>query len=361
MKKLLYITTNLQGSGGVSRILSVKLNHLIENYGYTVHVITTNNKSDTFFYGFNSNIVFHKIDFEDFGLSHLLKYKNRLQEIADEINPNVIINCDNGLKGSLLPYLINTAALIYERHGSRHLKTFTRIEGLKNKLANFILDRSLHKYKAFIVLNEEEKKHWNANNVKVLSNPLWFNPLQRTNKLQNKVALAIGRHSVEKQFDVLLKTWQKVVVDFPDWTLKVYGEKDDKLKLENLVDKLNLKNHVQLYKPTKNIDQVYKNASMLLNTSSSEAFGLVIMEAMAFGLPVIAFDAVSGPKALILNEKNGFLVKNNDVQAYADRVRILIQDEKLRQAMGKSSKESVKKLNLESIMKQWHHLFQSFD
>ncbi len=362
MKKLLYITTNLQGSGGVSRILSVKLNHLIETYGYTIHVITTNNKYDTFFYEFNSNIVFHKIDFKDFGLRHLFKYKMRLQEIVNKINPNVIINCDNGFKGALLPFLINTkAALIYERHGSRYIKTNTHVENLKKHFADFLLDRSLDKYKAFIVLNEEEKKQWNGNNVKVLSNPLWFKSQQNINALHNKIALAIGRHSIEKQFDIMLKIWQKVIVDFPDWTLEIYGEKDGESKLEKLVKELNLDNHVKLFKPTKNIDLVYSKGSMLLNTSSSEAFGMTIIEAMAFGLPVIAFDKTLGPKSLIKNVNNGFLIKNSDILAYANKIKLLIQDDMLRQEMGKNAKESIKKFNLKNIMLKWHELFQSFD
>lgn len=359
MKKLLYITTNLQGSGGVSRILSVKLNHLIETYGYTIHVITTNNKFDTFFYEFNSNIVFHKIDFKDFGLSHLFKYKKRLQELVNKINPNVIINCDNGFKGALLPYLINTkAALIYERHSSRCIEVNTHIENLKKHFANFLLDRSLDKYKAFIVLNKEEKKQWKGNNVKVLSNPLWFKPQQNINDLHNKVVLAIGRHSKEKQFDILLKIWKKVIVDFPDWTLEIYGEKDDENKLENLVKEFNLGNHVKLFKPTKNIDQVYRKGSMLLNTSSSEAFGMTIIEAMAFGLPVVAFDSVSGPKELITDKKNGFLVKTNHAKCYADKVKLLIGNEKLRHAMGQNAKASVKPFDIKAVMFEWHSLFQ---
>jgi glycosyltransferase involved in cell wall biosynthesis len=362
LPKLLYITTNLQGSGGLSRILSVKLNYLIETYGYTIHVITTNNKSDTFFYDFDNRIVFHKIDIKNFGFRHLLKYKMLLQDIVNEINPNIIINCDNGFKGTLLPYLINTKeTFVYERHGSRQINNFTLIESLKKNFANLILDRSLYKYNAFIVLNDQDGKDWKTDNIIVISNPLWFSSPQKQNKLQNKVVVAIGRHSIEKQFDILIKIWKKVVVEYPDWTLKIYGETDGEKTIEKLVQQLNMNNHVKLYAPIKNIDEVYCNASILLNTSSSEAFGLVIVEAMAFGLPVIAFDSASGPKFLINNEKNGLLVENNDIQTYANKIKGLIQNETLRQTLGENAKESVSRFNLDSIMKQWHELFESLN
>lgn len=362
MSKLLYITTNLQGSGGVSRILSIKLNYLIKEYGYEVHVITTNNKSDTFFYEFNSNIVFHKVDIQDFGFLHLLKYKRKLQGIVNEVKPDIIINCDNGFKGNLLPYLINSESfLIYERHGSKQITTASAIENIKKKLSNFLINRNIGKYKAFIVLSEEDKKDWKGKNIKVIPNPIWFKPSLEERKYQNKTALAIGRHSIEKQFDKLLEIWKLVVQDYPDWTLKIYGESDKEKTLEKVAKKLNISSQIELHSPTKNIEGVYSKVSMLLNTSSSEAFGLTIIEAMSCSLPVIAFDSASGPKMLIDNENNGFLVKSFDTEAYASKIKLLINNEALISTLGKNAKKSVKKFNINAIIKQWHQLFQSLN
>lgn len=360
MFKLLYITTNLQGTGGVSRVLSIKLNYLIKEYGYKIHVITTNNKSDTFFYEFNSNIVFHKIDLQNFGFWHLLKYKRILQGLVNEVNPDIIINCDNGFKGALLPYIINTKApLIYEKHGSKKISTATIKENIKNKVADFIVDRSMLKYQVFIVLSEEDKKDFKTTNVRFIPNPLWLKPLPEQSTLQYKVALAIGRQSIEKQFDKLLEIWKLVVQDYPDWTLKIYGESANGNTLKILADELKISTQVELYPPTKNVADVYSKASMLLNTSSSEAFGLTILEAMSCGLPVIAFDSASGPKMLIDSGNNGFLVKSFDIDAYANKIKLLINNEALKSTLGKNAKKSVSKYNIDGIMKQWHELLQS--
>lgn len=360
LPKLLYITTNLQGSGGVARVLSVKLNYLIERYGYTVHVVTTNNTSDSFFYEFSRSIVFHKIDIKNFGFRHLLKYKRLLQNIIDKVEPDIIINCDNGFKGNLLPYTVKSKALlIYERHSSRKIDVNTLKERIKNKIANIILDSNIKSYQSFIVLNNDDKNEWKANNVKVIPNPLCLKPPLEESQVNNKIALAVGRHSTEKQFDVLLKIWQKVIVNFPDWTLKICGESDEKNSLIKLAERLKLDKHVEFYPPTKNIADEYHFASMLLNTSSSEAFGLVIIEAMAYGLPVIAFNTASGPKALIENNINGFLINNYDIDAYASKIELLIKDGVLRNTLSKNAKESIKKFDIDEVMKQWHELFTS--
>ncbi|WP_169301392.1 glycosyltransferase family 4 protein [Pontimicrobium aquaticum] len=360
MPKLLYITTNLQGSGGVARVLSVKLNYLIERYGYTIHVVTTNNTSETFFYEFNKRIVFHKIDIKNFGFRYLFKYKTLLQNIIDNVQPNIIINCDNGFKGNLLPYIVKTKTpLVYERHGSRKIDVNTLKERIKNKIANIILDNNVKNYQAFIILNNEDTKDWKANNIKVIPNPLCLKLPFEQSELKNKIALAVGRHSVEKQFDILLKVWKKVVENYPDWTLKIYGESDKEYALKRLIEKLNINNQVQLYPPTKNITEEYSKVSMLLNTSSSEAFGLVILEAMAFGLPTIAFDSASGPKQLINDGENSFLINSFDMDAYANKIKLLIKDEELRNTLGDNAKQIAEKFNLDKIMKQWHELFQS--
>ncbi len=360
MPKLLYITTNLQGSGGVSRLLSVKLNYLIENYGYTIHVITTNNKSNTFFYEFSDAIVFHKIDIKDFGFQHLLKYKQMLQNIVNEVKPDIVINCDNGFKGTLLPFLVKTnASLVYERHGSRQIKTTTFVEFLKKRASNFLIDTSINKYKVFAVPNDDDKNDWKGNNVNLIYNPIWFKPPQEAPNFDNKTVLAVGRHSVEKQFDVLLKIWQKVIMDYPDWTLKIFGDSDKDNTLKRLVKTLKIDNQVELHPPIKNITTEYSNASILLNTSSSEAFGLVIIEAMAYGLPAITFDSTSGPKMLIDNDTNGYLIKSFDIDAYANKIKQLISDKALMETLGKNAKKSVKKFDIDVIMKQWHQLFQS--
>ncbi|WP_347922395.1 glycosyltransferase [Pontimicrobium sp. SW4] len=360
LPKLLYITTNLQGSGGVSRLLSVKLNYLIENYGYNIYVITTNNKSNTFFYEFNNNIKFHKIDIKDFGFWHLRKYKQMLQSIINDVKPDIIINCDNGFKGTLLPLLIKSnASLVYERHGSRQIKTKTFVEYLKKKTSNFVIDQSIKKYQVFAVSNDDDRKDWKSNNVKLIYNPIWFKPPLEDPKFDNKIVLAVGRHSVEKQFDLLLKIWQKVVKDNPDWTLKIFGESDNEKTLKTLVKKLEIGTQVELHPPTKNITAEYANASMLLNASSSEAFGLVIIEAMAYGLPAIAFESASGPKMLIDNDANGYLIKSFDIDAYANKVKQLIDNKILIRELSKNAKKSVKKFDIDVIMKQWHQLFQS--
>lgn len=354
MQRLLYITTNLDNSGGVARILSVKLNYLVETYGYHVSVINTNTITDIFFYHFSSKIKFYSIE-----TKNLFKYRNELREVVDRINPNIIINCDNGLKGALLPFLINyKRALLYERHCGSSVLTDGLLERLKFKVSNAVLKLRIKKYRAFVVLNTEEEQDWKSNNVLVISNPMWFKSDSTIALLKNKTTIAVGRFSYQKGYDVLLNIWKIVVDNYPEWKLNIYGE-GDKDNFIELALELDVLDSVQFLNPVEDIKSVYLNASMLLNTSRYEPFGLSVIEAMACGLPVITFDNALGPKNYIISGENGFLIEKDNLEIYAQKIMFLMENEDERLRISSNAKNVVKDYNLDAIMKQWHELFQS--
>jgi len=357
LPRLLYITTNLQGSGGVSRVLSVKLNYLLEKHGYTIHVITTNNKFKSFFYEFNEDIVFHKIDIQDFKFWHLLKYKRILQGIVNEVKPDIIINCDNGFKGALLPYFINTKArLVYEMHGSKDMVFDRRLDHLKFKLSNYLVQKSIKKYNRFIVLTEIHAIEWRCDNIKIIHNPITIPSLDFSINRQ-KIVLAVGRFSPNKGYERLLNIWSKVSTLIPEWKLEIYGA-GDKNKYSRLLQNLNIFETVVLKDAVDNIEEVYATASFLINTSFSEAFPLTMVEAMNYGLPVIAFETI-GAKQLILNEGNGYLIEQNDESTFAEKIKILVWNEEKLLLMSNNAIKSVQQYNLDSIMKQWLKFYNS--
>lgn len=355
MKKLLFITAGIQDSGGVSRMLSVKLNYLITHFNYKIVVVNSNYNKTPFFYHFSSKIEFHHLRYRSF-----FSFKNKVVYVIEHENPDVVINCDNGLKGTLLSYYLNkNRPLIYERHCSKNIKTYGIVDFIKLKISNVLLDYIIIKYMAFVVLNAEEKRSWKRPNVLVVPNPLWFEIPKTFNGLEKRIAIAVGRQSIEKRYDKLLKIWKEVVKHHPEWILKIYGQQNEQLKLKELVLKLELNDNVQFFDAVEIIEDVYTNASMLLMTSESEAFGLVILEAMAYGVPVVAFNGTSGTNMLIHDKINGFLIQKDDFQGFAEKVSLLINNQEARKLMGEYARNTINHYDLERIMKSWDDLFNS--
>nr|WP_252723167.1 glycosyltransferase [Tamlana agarivorans] len=250
--------------------------------------------------------------------------------------------------------------LIYERHCSKDIRAVSYSDKIKFKIAVFLLEKSINKYKEFVVLNEHESKVWKGRNIKIIPNPLCVEVNQQKRVDNSKIAIAVGRHSHEKRYDKLIAIWTKVVEKYPDWVLKIYGEHSDIIDLQSIINRFNLQENIQLYDPINEIEEIYSQANMFLITSESESFGLVIIEAMAFGIPVIGYGSTSGTETLIEDAKTGFLVKKDDAKGYVEKIIALIESPKLGREIGGHAKKSLQKFDLNNIMSLWNKLFNSY-
>jgi len=355
LKRLLYITTNLQSSGGLARILAIKLNYLVETFNYDIHVITTYNQQSKFFYEFDKRIKFHPNPVNRISLSNVLKYKKALQEKVASISADVIINCDNGFKGALLPYLLSDdSPMIYEMHRERAMTHEKGFQYLKIKLSNVLLRKTFKKYKKVVVLTEAQKNEWMDDNFLVLPNPNTVAVATKAN-IKNRKALVVGRLTPVKGYMRLLHIWKQISLNHPDWLLEIYGAGDQE-PYRKEIEKLHIGNSVTLKGATPAIYEKYKEASVLFNTSYSESFGLSMLEAMSFGVPVMAFKTY-GSEELVTHEINGYLVEQNDVNTFVKLFSLMAEDESTHKRLSDQAQRSVDRYQPEAIMNKWHKLF----
>ena len=142
------------------------------------------------------------------------------------------------------------------------------------------------------------------------------------------------------------------------WQLIIVGDGVLKKELESKIKALNLQERVILKPFTKQIEKEYLSASIYAMSSHFEGFGMVLAEASSYGLPCIAFDIKAGPSDIIDNEKSGFLVEDNDLQGYADKLMLLMRDENLRQNFGTKAKRVVsEKFSQKTVLELWQKLF----
>ncbi|SEG50298.1 Glycosyltransferase involved in cell wall bisynthesis [Halpernia humi] len=354
--KLLYITNGITGSGGLERVLAVKTALLVENFGYEIHILSLNENGKATFFKFSDKIKRHSIEISGNKFQYFLKYKSGIQKIVDEVKPDVISVCDDALKGFFLPYLIKTKSKwIHESHASFLLGNKGKGLPLKKKIQHQIKQILGKNFSKIILLTEANKKEWSLKNLLVIPNPLSFES-QEISSLKNKKIIAVGSYSFNKGYDLLLKIWAKIETNFPNWELNVYG-RNTKEYLQTEAENLNLKN-IHFFSSVPDIEKKYVESSFLVLPSRSEGFGMVLIEAMSCGLPVISFDCPHGPKEIISNGKDGFLIENGNIDEFSTKIKTLINDENLRQEMGKAAKLNSKKFNAETIVKQWDELFK---
>jgi glycosyltransferase involved in cell wall biosynthesis len=360
--KILYVVPNINNGDGISRVIAIKANYLIENYGYEIAILTQNNGHDNLFFEFNKKITFYDMQLNGTIFHFFNSFKNQLINAINEIKPDRIVICDNGLKAFLIPFIINPKIpLLLEIHSSLFIEESDRkntfLPILSSKLICFFKQFGASQYNQVIVETQDSIEEWKVKKGIVIPNPLWFSTDIKSD-LSQKNVIAVGRHAYEKGFDRLLEIWKKVIVKYPDWNLTIYGKSNPDFDLVALAKKLTIENNITFHEPVKNIEEKYLEASIYLMTSRFEGFGMVLIEAMASGLPCVAYDCPCGPRAIIENNSNGFLIEDGNENQFIQTLENLIENENLRIDMGNKAKISVNKYQIEAIMEHWNSILK---
>lgn len=368
--KIAYCTPSLYIPGGVERVLTTKANYLADVAGYDVYIILTDGKGKAPYYPLSDKIhvISLDINFEELwslsfvkkGLVYLKKqrvFKKKLSKVLCDIKPDITI--------SLLRREINFLCDIKDgskKVGEMHINR-QNYRNFEAGDTNFIkkvfekywmssLIKQLKRLDCFIVLSEEDKKNWKElDNVTVISNPLPPIEVSQTSTTKNKKVIAVGRYVYQKGFDLLVEAWDIVVRKHPSWHLYIYG-RGDKNNYKK-VDNCHFENAVE------NINDKYAESSIFVLSSRFEGFGMVIIEAMKCGVPAVSFACPCGPKDIITNGKDGFLVENGNTQKLAERICYLIEHDEERKGMGGHAIETAKKYDINEIGKRWVSLFNN--
>ena len=209
----------------------------------------------------------------------------------------------------------------------------------------------------FVVLSNEDAAEWTElDNVKVIHNPLPFLPDQQSDGTQKQV-IAVGRYMPQKGFDRLVSAWRIVSRKHPDWTLSIYGD-GMREQLQRQVDEEGVASSCLLKHTVQNIVDKYCESSVFVLSSRYEGFGMVIIEAMACGVPPVSFTCPCGPRDIIADGRDGLLVENGDIEGLAEKICYLIEHEDLRRKMGRQARVDVERFRIEHIAEQWKELFE---
>ena len=187
---------------------------------------------------------------------------------------------------------------------------------------------------ALVVLTEGDRADYRElDGVRVERIPNPTPPLDGgVSALDAPVAVAAGRLTSQKGFDLLIAAWAPVARRHPAWTLRIYGGGPERAALEALVAAEGLQGRVELMGPTRELGKALAAASLFVLSSRFEGFGLVILEAMQAGLPVVSFDCPRGPGEIITGGRDGTLVPPEDVPGLTAAIEELVADPARRRA-----------------------------
>ncbi|MGW5122779.1 glycosyltransferase [Streptomyces sp. NPDC004069] len=210
-----------------------------------------------------------------------------------------------------------------------------------------------------LALTQEDADRWGVegmNNVGFMPNPLPIAPGTPSPRTE-KVVVSVGRLSHEKGVDMLLDAWAEAAPKQPGWTLRVYGSGEAEAQLRRQCAELGLEDSVDFAGQTDDVPGALRASSVFVQSSRGEGFPLVLLEAMATGVPCVAFDCAPGVREIVAHEENGLLARPGNTSELARHLVRLMSDEQLRDTMGDQALRSVRRFDPDVITGRWEDLF----
>ena len=364
-KKKLHIvilTDQLHKIGGINSLINIKANYWSTVKGHSIDIVTTEQEGEKTFYTFSEQVRFHDLNIaydrnsSYFGAKNITKvFKNywRLNKLLKGLKPDLVIIANHIPVTFFFPFLATRAKFLKEYH-------FTQFHRSKMKPTPMIrLEKFIEKSLDFkVVLNKEEKSFYTSGHIVHIPNPIPLSFMEKPTLdmgAREKTAIAAGRFSPVKRFDLLLDIWNDFKKSDKEWKLEIYGggTNEEVASLEGLIKKYGLKDSVQLIAPVDNLMEVMQKKGLYLMTSIQECFPMVLLEAQSAGLPIIAFDCPTGPRNIIETDKTGCLVNMDDKVMYVNKLVELTKQEEKRAKLAENGFEAVQEYLLEPVMNQW--------
>lgn len=371
---IVYCIDSINGIGGIQHVTVEKANALAEIKNNEVWILYADHSGIPFFsvspqvHTVNLAINYYEDDWKS--RWHVLKgiffkrrkHKRRLKHALNIIQPDIVISVGQSEK-NLVPTIRGKWAIIREFHYARNYRLmgvttiFDKVLAIAGNMADSLF---LHGYDRIVVLSHEDKDiHWKMfHNIDVIPNPIRMSNARTASLKENRV-IAIGRLVYQKNFDSLIRAFSLVAARFPNWYLAIFGEGSERSTLEMIINQNGLADSVRLMGPTQNIPEELSSSSIFALSSRYEGFSLVVIEAMSCGVPVVSYTCPCGPKDIITDGVDGFLVPVGDEVLLSERICRLIEDKELRKRMGAAAFERAKDFTLENIIPMWMELFEA--
>jgi glycosyltransferase involved in cell wall biosynthesis len=373
---ILYIYSEITILGGTDKVLIQKANYLA-NHGYQVTVVTEAQMGRPLSFPLDRAVrhIDMGLDFNKqykrgtlgracvyYFLMH--QYKKRLKEILYKERPDITISI-MGRSIDIISSIHDGSVKIVEAHTTKHfLRSYHLMEqrgGLFKYIARYLRSKMcshVAKLDGIVLLTQQDANDWKeAKRAFVIPNAVPYFPKERAS-LDNKQVIMVGRYNDAKGYDYLISAWEKVHERHPDWVLNAYGSGELHDQVVGWIAEHHLEASFILHEPTNHITEKYLESSICVLSSRYEGFSLVILEAMACGVPFVSFDCPHGPRNIIRNGEDGLLVEYLNVQALADGICQLIENVALRKRLGECAKKNVQRFTEINVMQQWEKLFR---
>ena len=377
-KSIVFLVESLYRKSQILRIFCQKVSWLAENSEYRIYMVLTEKTKKPNRYELSSNIEMVNLDVNYDKLekenpigrvfSYIKKkyqHRRNLKRVLREIRPVATVSMMEK-EVSFLSRMKAAGQVIYEVHYDERY----RVKSTKYKLLAFVyklltwmriigLICRVKKRDILVADTDTMAKIWKKKfkNTQWIPNPLReYPPIREQN--ESKKVIAVNDNATETGFEHLIDMWERIANKYPEWRLHLYGNGHIE-HYKELVKSKHLSKSIQCYNYPDNLIEIYPKYALYVQANKIDRFGQYLAEAMAYSIPCVAYRVPYGPRELIRDEINGFLIRPNHLMDFSSKLGLLIRNNELRWKMGRQSYSDVHKYELNQVMYEWLRLFDS--
>lgn len=355
MNKILFIVADIHLNGGGERVTFNMADYFV-NSGYDVTVLSFDKLKRNALFSHYDKIKIHYLGVSNTKYVAKLKTYKALDNYLSNNKFDIIFGIGSypsimlGLVKRFNNITLNGAKTIGCEHSS-----FDAVSILWKQLRRL----SYPYLNATVVLTKGDLpkiKNLN-NNSYVIPNSVTISDF--SSPLNAKSFVSIGRLSKEKRFDEMIRLFKKFTQFNDNWHLNIVGEGKELENLHSLIEQLELSNFVTIYPFSHDISNYYLNSSIFLMTSKTEGLPMVLLEAKSFGLPIISYNCDTGPRDIIRDNEDGYLIPMDNTELFLKAMYTLTTNQEKLKSMGRKSQENVIEFSPQKIYEKWTKLIDS--
>lgn len=351
-KKIVFFTArDLSNVGGGERMLSFVANKLSDDY--EIIILTPYDSSCYYKLDDKVSLLSLGLKYQTDGIKRKWQYLTVIKRLRCWMRSN---NYDFFITSSSMAFLF-TSLVSWKKDSRLYAWMHLSYYHPTPKLLRWLEKVSYKKFHIISINSLDVDVYGKySSHVVQIPNPRPFKSIEKA-LLNEKRIISVGRLEKGKRFELLIDICTKVFKKIPDWSLEIYGQDDgEKLTLIKKIAENGMSDRMKIHNPTSCIIREYLKSSIFVTTTQIEAFPLVLIEACECGLPCVAFDVPSGPRDIIDNEYNGYLLKEGNFNEFEEKLISLMLSDNLRKIMGNNAMEKAKLFDEEVIVKKWHKL-----
>lgn len=357
--KICFIHRGFSENGGIERVVSILINELIKEYEIYL-VIMDKWDRDSFIVSLPENVIGTGWN-TDATMREIIA-RGGIRKLRNYLKKNdidIVIACGT------LHYVMTAAAAkgirtkcICWEHSNANNRADHKFQMAARYVGARLSDAIVTLTKHDQILYENK---YHPKRLRQIYNPVDPKLAHADNDTdRKKKIISVGRFSGQKNYPVLVEIADAVLKKHDGWIWDIYGGGSDEIRewLVDVIESKELCGRLNLKGQVSNLYDLYREYDFLVMTSLYEGFSMALLEALASGLPLVAFDVECGPEEVIEDGQNGYLIPRFDQKRMAECIERLMEDSALLKEMKHRTEKTLKSFQMERILVQWKALFE---